>query len=225
MSEQEPRHYWQVPEELVTEAWAEKRRLASALRELAALCVTTDAPAAELAAATRGVSAALEVLREHPQRTFQEAFPDCRGLDELAQFTDRATLVGQCNPYAPPMKLSFADGVAVATLVFGPIFEGAPGFVHGGLVAAAFDQLLGYLQVRREAPSLTRVLTVHYKKPTPFQTELTIEGRFERCEGRKHYLSARLFARGEVTAEAEGVFVTLGSEAFLKLFEAVRQDL
>jgi acyl-coenzyme A thioesterase PaaI-like protein len=221
MSDESIRHFWQVPERLVTAAWAEKRRLAAAARELVALTVTTEAPEAVLAEVTRAVGAAAALLREHPERTFQDGFSDCRSLDDLAIFTDRATLVGECNPYAPPMKLSSAGDEAVALVTFGPAFEGAPGFVHGGLVAAAFDQLFGYLQSCRQVPSLTRELTVRYKRPTPFRTELRLEGRWDRSDGRRHYLSARLFAQGDVTAEAEAVFVSLERDGFRVLFDAV----
>jgi len=222
-SSERARHYWEVPEELLTPAWAEKRRLASGLRELVELCVTTQAGEAELALARRGVEDALEQLRKQPRRTFQEGFPECKGLDDLAVYTDRATLVGACNPYAPPMALSFENGTAVAHVTFGPVYEGAPGFVHGGIVAAAFDQVFGYLQVRLETPALTRVLTVHYQKPTPFCSELRLEAKLERSEGRRHYVVGQLFARGEVTAEAEGVFVALDPSAFHELFRAVNR--
>jgi acyl-coenzyme A thioesterase PaaI-like protein len=215
------RHFWDVPESLVTGAWAEKRRLAGALRQLVALCVTTDAPESALAAATASVEAARDLLAPHPTRTFQDGFSGCRTLDDFAFFTDRATLVGECNPIAPPMRLHFDGEMAVATVTFGPPFEGAPGLVHGGLVAAAFDQLFGYLQVRLQKGSLTRHLSVSYKRPTPFQTELRLEAHLERSEGRRHYVKARLFAHGEVTAEAEGVFVSLENDGFMKLFGAM----
>jgi acyl-coenzyme A thioesterase PaaI-like protein len=120
------------------------------------------------------------------------------------------------------MRFSFEDDQAVGTVVFGPVFEGAPGFVHGGLVAAAFDQLFGYLQVRLHKASLTRVLNVSYERPTPFQTELRLEASLERSEGRRHYVKARMLAHGEVTARAEGVFVSLETEGFLRLFEQAR---
>ena len=53
--------------------------------------------------------------------------------------------------------------VAVSRVTFGPPFEGIPGHVHGGIVAAAFDQLFGYLQVKRNTGSLTGELTVRYR--------------------------------------------------------------
>lgn len=221
MADDSTRHYWEIPEALVTAAWAEKRRLATLLRELSTLCVTTDAPEASLKRASDAAREALDQLRPHPQRTYQQGFPECRNMDDLAVFTDRATLVGGCNPVAPPMQLSLEGDTAVALVTFGPVFEGAPGFVHGGMVAAAFDHLLGYLQVRRSVASLTRSLTVHYKSPTPFQTELRMEGWLVRSEGRRHYLAARCLAGADVTAEAEALFVELPAGAFQKLFESV----
>ncbi len=223
-SSERTRHYWEVPDELVTPVWGEKRRLASGLRELIELCVTTLAGEAELALATRAVEQALGALRAHPRRTFQEGFRACKGLDDLAVYTDRATLVGASNPFAPPMALSFESDTAIGLVTFGPAYEGAPGFVHGGIVAAAFDQVFGYLQVRLETPALTRDLTVHYLKPTPFCTELRLEAKLDHSEGRRHHVVGRLFARGEVTAEAEGVFVALDAGAFHELFESVRRN-
>lgn len=76
-----------------------------------------------------------------------------------------------------------------------------------------------YLQVRLETPSLTRVLTVNYLRPMPIQTELRMEARLERSEGRRHNVKAYLVAGTAITAEAEGVFLALKEEAFVRLFE------
>jgi len=64
------RHYWEVPESLITGAWAEKRRLARALRRLVSLCVTTEAPESELRALARNAEQAVKVLEGYPTRTF-----------------------------------------------------------------------------------------------------------------------------------------------------------
>lgn len=213
------RHYWEVPESLVTGAWAEKRRLARALRRLVALCVTTDAPESALRALTRSAEEAVAALDRYPSRTFGEGFSSCRTLDDYAVFTDRALMVGESNPIAPPMRLDFEEGVAVALVTFGAQFEGAPGLVHGGFVAAAFDQILGYLLVRLDKAAMTRTLTVHYERPTPILSELKFDARLDRSEGRRHHVSARLFARGDLTARAEGVFVSLGADDFMRLFD------
>src|SRR3546814_4922570 len=43
--------------------------------------------------------------------------------------------------------------------------EGAPGITHGGLVAAAFDDLFGFLLYRVGELAVTRSLTVEYLRP------------------------------------------------------------
>ena len=148
-------------------AWREKRRLASELRALAALCVTTDAPEATLSYAADAVGRIVERLAQHPQRTFREGIATCRSHEDLARFADRGTMTGLSNPHSPPMELSMEGDHAIGCVTFGPPFEGIPGHVHGGLVAAAFDQVFGYLQVKLGAGAVTGELTVRYRRPTP----------------------------------------------------------
>ncbi len=50
---------------------------------------------------------------------------------------------------------------------------------------------------------------MRYRKPTPLHTELLFEGRTDRKDGRRIIAKGTLDAGGEVTAEAEGIFVTL----------------
>jgi acyl-coenzyme A thioesterase PaaI-like protein len=206
-----PRTFWDVPEP-TTDAWREKRRLAAALRELAALCVTTDAPETTLSYAADAASRIVEHLSAFPTRTFKDGWASCATPDDFAVFADRAPLTGESNPFAPPMHLHMQGDEAIGHIVFGPMFEGIPGCVHGGLVAAAFDQVFGYLQVKRGVRSLTGSLTVRYRKPTPLQTELRFEAHVERVEGRRSYVISRLMAGEEVTAEAEAIFIALDAE-------------
>ena len=58
------------------------------------------------------------------------------------------------------------------TVTFGSAYEGPPGHVHGGYVAAAFDELLGMTQSLGGMPGMTGTLTVRYRRPTPLRTEL-----------------------------------------------------
>jgi acyl-coenzyme A thioesterase PaaI-like protein len=126
-------------------------------------------------------------------------------------------MAGKSNPVAPPMGLAMEGEVAVGSLVFGPQFEGAPGFVHGGMIAAAFDQVFGYLQVSRGIGSLTAELSVRYLRPTPLLMPLRFEARFDRAEGKKSYVSARLFAGDSATAEATGLFVEVDNAKLTSL--------
>jgi acyl-coenzyme A thioesterase PaaI-like protein len=202
------RSFWTFPESMVTPAWAAKRRLAARVRELISHVVLTGAPAEVLDEVTSAVDGILERLRAQPQRTTRTVL---RGgtPEDLAYFADRATLVGQCNPVAPPLSVSYEGQRAIGHVTFGPAFEGGPGWVHGGLVAAAFDQVFGHLQTLRGVASVTGSLTVSYRKPTPIETALRFEAESIRTVGRRHVLGAKLFARGEVVAEAEALFVEI----------------
>jgi acyl-coenzyme A thioesterase PaaI-like protein len=179
--------------------------------------VTTDAPEEALAYAADAATGLAAGLAAHPSRTFKDAYGYLSTYDELAVFADRAALTGQSNPLSPPMTLAMEDDVAVGIVTFGPPFEGVPGCVHGGMVAAAFDQVFGYLHVRRGVGSLTGSLTVRYLRTTPLQQELRIEARIDRVEGRKSFVTARLLTKANgsteagtrLTAEADAVFVAL----------------
>lgn len=203
--------FWDLPE-ATTEAWRERRRLATVLRELAAICVTTDAPEPTLAQAADAAARVVDALRDFPRRTFKEGYASCVTPEDFAVFADRATLTGGSNPVAPPMSLHMDGEDAVGLVNFGPPYEGIPGCVHGGLVAAVFDQVFGYLQVKRGERSVTGSLTVRYRRPTPLHVPLRITARIDRVEGRRSYVRAELHAGDLVTAEAEGIFVAIDAE-------------
>jgi acyl-coenzyme A thioesterase PaaI-like protein len=133
---------------------------------------------------------------------------------------DRTTLIGLANPLAPPIVLSSDGERAFGEVTFTAPFEGAPGLVHGGMVAAAFDQVFGYLGMVRNLPALTGSLEVRYRRPTPLEVPLRFEARVERVEGKKSFLSARCLAGDELCAEAEALFVILAADRFNALMEA-----
>ena len=88
-----------------------------------------------------------------------------------------------------------ADGVVVGTATYGAAYEGPPGCVHGGMLAAAFDIILGAASVAAQRPALTGTLTVRYRKGTPLHREIRYEGRLDRVEGRRTHVVARVARR------------------------------
>jgi len=223
MSENAPKNFWDEPDPPPAGAWAEKRRLAAVLRELVAITVTTDASEDELRAATQQAEALVAQLGAHPRRTFKQGFSQCKTLDDFRLFGDRLTLTGKSNPFAPPMVYSAVGETAIGEVTFGPAYEGLPGCVHGGLVAAAIDQVFGFLQVLRGVRSVTGILTVKYREPTPLETPLRVEAHAVRTEGKKSYIAATVRANGRITAEGEGVFVAVGADRIEGLLEAVQR--
>ena len=104
-------------------------------------------------------------------------------------------------------------------MLFRSAYEGPPGCVHGGYIAAAFDELLGFANSLSGTPGMTGTLTIRYRRPTPLHTELRFEGRYERSEGRKIFTTGQLFSGETLCAEADGLFIAVDFERFRRLFE------
>jgi hypothetical protein len=118
------------------------------------------------------------------------------------------------NPFAPPIRLTVADNKVLGHANFGIAYEGFPGHVHGGFLAAAFDQILEKAQSLTGNPGMTGTLSVRYRRPTPLLTELVFEAMVDRVEGRKVFTRGTVSANGVITAEAEGLFVAVRHERF-----------
>jgi acyl-coenzyme A thioesterase PaaI-like protein len=86
-------------------------------------------------------------------------------------------------------------------------YAGAPQLVHGGVIAAAFDEVLGVLNVMNERGGMTGMLNIKYRSPTPLERELRLVGRQGRVEGRRVHAHGALYCGETLTAEAEGVFI------------------
>jgi acyl-coenzyme A thioesterase PaaI-like protein len=135
-------------------------------------------------------------------------------------FFDQSPIIGRANPIAPPVAMREEAGRVVGTVRFGSAYEGPPGCVHGGWVAAAFDELLGFAQSLTGQGGMTGTLTIRYRKPTPLHTELRLAARVDRVEGRKIFASGEIHAGELLTAEAEGIFISVDRARFLALEEA-----
>lgn len=221
--------FWSGAGDAPDATWAARRRLAAAMRDVIENLVTSDAPQAELEAAAEALERYAQRLRSHPHRTRTVGFPETANAGELprregAHF-DYSPLVGQSNPLSPPIRLAIDGETATGTARFGSAYEGPPGHVHGGMIAAAFDEVLGFTQSMTGHPGMTGTLTIRYRKPTPLRADLRFEGRVTGVEGRKNLTTARLFAGDELCAEADGIFVRVDFERFRQLAEARKDPL
>jgi acyl-coenzyme A thioesterase PaaI-like protein len=187
-------------------------RLAAALRRTIDELMDMDAPEADLLEAAEGAerfAARLEERRSgHAHYGFAETSPSG---DARAMF-DRSPLIGLANPIAPPLTMAIVGEHVEATATFGAAYEGPPGHVHGGIIAAAFDEVLGMVQSLTGRPGMTGTLTVKYRRPTPLYRELHFRAHVQRVEGRKIFAHGTLHAGEMFCAEAEGVFVSVDFE-------------
>lgn len=193
----------------VTPRRAEMRRVGDATRRVIARLVATKATEDELKAAADALEQIAETLEKYPQGRLYEGFAESANAGDPHAFFDHSPVMGVANPLAPPLRLEVRDGKVQGRVYFGPAYEGPPGAVHGGYVACAFDEVLGLAQSVGGSPGMTGTLTIRYRRPTPLHTELRFEGGIDRVDGRKIFTSGQLYADDELTAEAEGIFISV----------------
>ena len=93
--------------------------------------------------------------------------------------------------------------------------QGAPGLAHGGVIAAAVDEGMGYLLWLVQRPAVTAHLEVDYRRPVPVGSRLDLEGRIDRLDGRKIHASMEGRIDGEVAVEARALFLMVDVSHFV----------
>jgi len=222
------RRRWETAKLPVSGVWAARRRLADAMRRVIERLTTSDAPQAELETAATRLEDYANHLGIHPRREryvgFSEsALADAKQEDAEAQgggHFDYSPLIGRSNPLAPPISVEATeDGSVTARVVFGSAYEGPPGCVHGGYVAAAFDEVLGYAETFSGAPGMTGTLNVVYRTPTPLHTEVVFRAKITQVEGRKIFVHGTLHAGEKLCAESDAIFVSIKAGRYLELMK------
>jgi acyl-coenzyme A thioesterase PaaI-like protein len=204
------------PEQVAAPNYQIRLELAEATRRLISESLSTVADAGSIGEATTLVAAASALLAGGPHgREYESAEASVTGDPHTSVFV--SPFVGALNPLAPPLSVDMVDDAIVATGVFGDQYEGPPGYVHGGVIAAVFDEVLGFAQSLSGRPGMTGRLTIHYRSPTPLHTELRVEGRVDRMDGRKIFTTGRLFHGDTLCAEAEGLFISMDPQRFLDM--------
>ena len=206
---------------------AEVRRVADALRSVIERFVATTAPLDVFEGVADDLEAVAARLGEFPQGHLFLGFSEAANSGGSRGHFDNSPVMGLANPLAPPLVLELRDDEAVGTATLGSAYEGPPGHVHGGFVAAMFDELLGLTQSLTGKPGMTGRLTVHYRAPTPLHTALTLVGRVTSVSGNKILCHGEMHNGETLCAEAEGLFIHIDFERFRKMRderdEAVRQ--
>lgn len=194
------------------------RRIAAANRMLIEDLVGTDVDASDLEQAAEALEVLAVRFRKDRPRSMYEGMAEAALAGGPTDFVfDHSPFIGLANPLAPPIHIELGPEVVIGRVTFGSVYEGPPGCVHGGFVAAAFDEVLGSAQTYSGTPGMTARLVVHYRRPTPLHVPLVIEGRYDRTEGRKVFASGRILSDGKITAEAEGLFVSTSVDRFREL--------
>ncbi len=141
-----------------------------------------------------------------------EASPRFKGLADQRlpdmALAERSPFSGRSNPLAPPVSVELGDdGITRGSGVWTAAYEGPIGHLHGGFVAAAFDDLMGVAQIASGMGGYTGTLTVKMLRPTPLHARIDYEAHVDRVERRKIFVKGTASHGDDVLAECEIVFI------------------
>ena len=97
----------------------------------------------------------------------------------------------------------------------GPQYQGATGYLHGGMIATLLDEVMAKVSRFRKEHAVTADLTVEYRKPVPVADELIVEGWETGSEGRLRSREGEIrTASGVVLARGKAKFVVIDPAQF-----------
>lgn len=122
------------------------------------------------------------------------------------------------NPHG--LHLAFqvtAPGEVTADFIAPEHFQGYPGVVHGGIVAAMLDEISGRAQMGDDPENprfmFTARLELRYRKNVPVGQPLHLVGKALKSKGRTATASGKIFGPdGVLLAEAEALLVDVPGE-------------
>jgi acyl-coenzyme A thioesterase PaaI-like protein len=186
---------------------------AGALRRLGHALVAHDAAPDLLAELEETVQRWVGVVEGGPvRRRTVEAYLD--DLDRpmppdggaVEHFAD-CPVSGLANPLGIALQ-GVRDGPGVRCLIrLGAAFEGAPGRAHGGIVAAIFDDAMGFVVSMMGLTAYQGELTIRYLAPTPMRRELEVRAWPIERTGRRLIIDGTISCDGAETARARGIHV------------------
>ncbi len=207
---------------------AEAQRLADVLRRLIRLSVSTAPPAADTARLAAQLAAVADELEAHAPASPIPRFmaPDPAGSPKevpLGGAMPYDVVVGRFNPLALPVVLDFEPPKALGRAVFDVAYEGAPGCVHGAVLAATFDIILTAANAVAGSTGPTVRLALTYKRPTLTGEEAVFEGWVTEVKDRRIFSKGRIVQGGIVTVEAEGEFAIFNNDGVHRMAKARRR--
>ncbi len=113
----------------------------------------------------------------------------------------------------------------VADIQFAPWFAGGPGVVHGGAIAAFFDDLMGFVPVAFDAPGVTAKFEINFRRPIPLGTSVRGEAWLRAREGRKLWAeSVGIGPDGEPYVEAQALYLAVDSDHFARTLAEMPEE-
>lgn len=97
-----------------------------------------------------------------------------------------------------------------ASIRLGPEYQGGPGFIHGGVIAAVLDEAMSKVSRFGAIRAVTAELTIEYLKPVSVNELLFVEAHETEQKG-------RVLRRAAEIRSEEGVVLARGRARFIEI--------
>jgi acyl-coenzyme A thioesterase PaaI-like protein len=133
---------------------------------------------------------------------------------EVMNEYDERPISGRASPWGLDLTVVRDGDEVVARCTLRSAHEGAPTRSHGGIVAAMFDDVYGFVLTIMRQPAFTGELSVRYVAGTPIGVPLECRVRLAEQVGRKLYMTGELTAAGSVVATSKATFIAIDPSVF-----------
>jgi acyl-coenzyme A thioesterase PaaI-like protein len=145
-------------------------------------------------------------MADYPQGRFDHDFDD-------------RPVSGHSSPWGLDLEMRRHGDEIEALVTLRSAHEGAPNRSHGGVVAALFDDVFGFVLGVIHQPAFTGDLYIRYQAPVPLHRELACRVRLAERVGRKILLTGELrdVEADQVVTTAKATFIAVDPEMFARL--------
>ncbi len=192
-----------------------------AIRDIGHALVGHHAPLDLLRSVTAQLDHLTEQLDAGTTRTRVEVrreqeFGDPPADGDVMTSYDERPISGRSSPWGLDIEVRRDGDEAAATLTLRAAHEGAPGRSHGGIVAALFDDVYGFVLSIRSQAAFTGELSVRYEAGVPIGVPLECRVRLESSERRKLFMTGELtvVGTGQVLARSKATFISIDPSVF-----------
>ncbi len=176
---------------------AARIRLGTAIRRLGHAAIGHESTIDDMELAAQELERIAEALEADPKRV-RDLSHFGKSLQVEAKDGERLNShlarpgSGSGSPHGLDMTVHRHGDRIHARFTFGSADEGPPQRAHGGMVALAFDDALGFVLNMHQIIAYTGRLSISYKAGSPLGTPLAITAWMENREGRKLFIESEL---------------------------------
>ena len=194
-----------------------RRDAGGAIRDIGHALVGHIAPIELVRRVTATLDELTAALVTNPLRSRADAEPPTEWGEppadgEVMWSYDERPVSGRSSPWGLDIVVRRDGDEAVATCTLRAGHEGAPGRSHGGIVAALFDDVYGFVLTLLAQPGFTGEIGVRYEAGVPIGRELECRVRMAERDGRKLRMTGELTDAGNVVARSWATFITVDVE-------------